>query len=404
MSLKPISVSELTDIVQQTIVNQPLLRDVYVEGEISNFNHHISSGHYYFSLKDQESLVPAVMFRYANRSINFRPENGQRVLARGKIDVYKRSGKYQMYVQHMEKYGAGNLHLEFEKLKKNLEKEGLFAIERKRSIPLYPQKVGVITGEGSAAQEDIIKTLTNRMPSTEVVVCPCLVQGQNAKFQIVQALKKMDQEVDVDTIILARGGGSIEDLWAFNEEVVARAIYSCSKPIITGVGHEIDFTIADFVADFRAVTPTAAAQKAVCSSEELEDDLSYLKRRLDSIVINVLEKKLEKINQIKQRNILKRPITMLDQYYQNVDIVSRQISQELKYLIEKKEDSTENLANRLESLSPKNVFARGYSVMKKQQDLVKSVDMVKVGDEVSVELKDGKLKCNVNEVIPSEKI
>ncbi|WP_353892373.1 exodeoxyribonuclease VII large subunit [Proteinivorax hydrogeniformans] len=403
MDFTPISVSELTDLVQQSITIQPALRDVYVEGEISNFSNHIRSGHFYFSLKDKDSLVPTVMFRYANRSLNFVPKNGQNVIVRGKIDVYKKSGKYQLYVQKMEQVGAGNLHLKFEELKKELEKEGLFSVERKRPIPLFPQKLGVITGEGSAAQEDILKTLSSRLPSVEVVVCPCLVQGDKAKYQLEQAIKLMES-LDVDTIILARGGGSIEDLWAFNEEIVARAIYNCKKPIITGVGHETDFTIADFVADFRAVTPTAAAQKAVPSMEELNDDLDYLRKRLDSKVVGLLEYSSEKVKQIKQRNILKRPETILDQYYQNLDTVSRQLSHEFKYYVEKKEGSVENLAFRLQSLSPKNVFARGYSVLKKERRLINSIKKVQTGDDVSIELQDGKLKCNVKEVIPGEKV
>ena len=305
MNDKYLTVTQINKYIKYKFDNDQNLNIVYLKGEISNFKSH-SSGHLYFTIKDESSRIMAVMFRNNAMKINFKPNDGDKVLVVGKIGVYEASGNYQIYVEEMALDGVGNLYLEFEKLKKKLELEGLFDQKYKKPIPKYPKNIGVITATTGAAIRDIITTINRRYKLVNVSIFPCLVQGDGAKEDIVRNLNRA-QDYDLDVIILGRGGGSIEDLWAFNEECVARAIFDSKIPIISGVGHEIDFTISYFVSDLRAPTPTAAAELAVPSTLELINALNQLNIRCNKSVRNLLDMKKQQLKKLTDSYILKNP-------------------------------------------------------------------------------------------------
>ena len=282
MEIECLTVSQINAYINRKLKFDNNLKNVYVKGEISNFKTY-PSGHSYFTLKDEKSQIPAVMFKGRKYGLKFQPENGMKVIIKGKIEVYERDGKYQLYASTMTEDGIGNLHIAFEQLKKKLEKEGLFADAHKKPIPKYPQRIGVVTAQTGAAIRDIITTIKRRYPYCEVLVFSTLVQGDMAAGQIVRQIKHA-QQYDLDTLIVGRGGGSIEDLWPFNEEVVAREIYACEIPVISAVGHEIDYTISDFVADKRAATPTAAAEIAVPEIKEVQYKVTQLSQRINKSI------------------------------------------------------------------------------------------------------------------------
>ena len=299
MKDKYISVIQLTKYLKYKIDNDPNLDQVYLRGEISNFKAH-SRGHFYFTLKDEESRINAVMFASSANKIKFTPADGMKVLATGKVSIYPANGGYQIYISEMLEDGIGNLYVAYEQLKKKLQEEGLFDESKKKKIPYIPQRVGVVTAPTGAAIRDIISTIKRRWPLTEVILFPTLVQGEGAKDDIVKQIKRAE-EYELDTLIVGRGGGSIEDLWAFNEEIVARAIYDCSIPVISAVGHEIDFTIADFVADMRAPTPTGAAELAVPNLSDIKNLLSQITIRLNKGIINKLELNKRQLKDLQNR-------------------------------------------------------------------------------------------------------
>jgi len=295
---KYITISQITRYIKYKIDNDVNLNEVFLKGEISNFKAH-SRGHYYFTLKDEGSRINAIMFASQTNKIKFLPQDGMKVLVTGKISVFESSGAYQIYVNDMLEDGVGNLYIAYEQLKKELEQEGLFDAIHKKSIPKIPKRIGVVTAPTGAAIKDIISTIKRRWPLTEIYIFPSLVQGEEAKFYIVKQIKKAEQ-YSLDTLIVGRGGGSIEDLWPFNEDMVARAIFACSTPIISAVGHEIDFTIADFVADLRAPTPTGAAEMAVPQLVDMQNYLNQIKIRLNNTIINQIN-----LNRKKLDNLLK---------------------------------------------------------------------------------------------------
>ena len=312
---KYITVTQLTRYIKYKIDNDVNLNEVFLKGEISNFKAH-SRGHYYFTLKDDGSRINAIMFASNTKRLKFLPTDGMKVLVTGKISVFEANGGYQIYVNDMLEDGVGNLYIAYEQLKKKLEDEGLFDPAIKKKIPRIPKRVGVVTAPTGAAIKDIISTIKRRWPLTEIYLFPTLVQGEDAKEDIVRQIKN-SEKYNLDTLIVGRGGGSIEDLWAFNEEIVARAIYECNIPVISAVGHEIDFTIADFVADLRAPTPTGAAEMAVPDINDITKYLEQIKIRLNKVIYNDIKRYRQHLNSLITRPVLMQPITI----YQNKEMI-----------------------------------------------------------------------------------
>lgn len=387
---KILKVSQLNFYLKSLIENDANLRYVFLEGEISNLTDHYSSGHIYFSLKDEKSVVKAVMFSYAAKNLRFKPENGMKVITRGRVSVYEPSGQYQLYVEDMQPDGIGALSIQFEQLKETLSKEGLFDKSHKKPIPKYPETIGVITSPTGAAVRDIFNVLHRRYPSANIVMCPVLVQGENAAVQLTQAIKRFSENKISDVIIIGRGGGSIEDLWAFNDENLARAIFDCETPVISAVGHETDFTICDFVSDLRAPTPSAAAELAVPDRAELLADLSSQEQYLRSI----MDKKI-----LDLERSLSNSTRLLSAYSPSKTITDGLISLEntKRRLVKLGENlidgNTRNLtktASKLSALNPIAVLMRGYSyITDENEKTIASVKDVKNGDKLNVKVSDG---------------
>ena len=416
MNDKYITVTQLTRYIKYKIDNDVNLNEVFLKGEISNFKAH-SRGHFYFTLKDENSRINAIMFSSQTSKIKFMPEDGMKVLVTGKISVFEANGAYQIYVSDMLEDGVGNLYIAFEQLKKKLEEEGLFKDIYKKPIPKIPTKVGVVTAPTGAAIKDIISTIKRRWPLTEIYLFPALVQGEDAKEDIVKQIEKADS-FGLDTLIVGRGGGSIEDLWAFNEEIVARAIFECNTPVISAVGHEIDFTIADFVADLRAPTPTGAAEMAV---PQISDVISYLKQiniRLENTILNKVKNNRRKLNDIKNSNIFKNPIII----YQTKEMIFDSLIEKLKFnminltnvkekdlirlknsyilrkpyqILDNKSNKYLQLVSKLETLSPLLTLKRGYSITKKDNKVISSKKLLNKGDKLDIEFSDGIINTEV---------
>ena len=416
MNDKYISVTQLTRYIKYKIDNDANLNEVFLKGEISNFKAH-SRGHFYFTLKDENSRINAIMFASSTKKLKFLPQDGMKVLVTGKISVFEATGAYQIYVNDMMEDGIGNLYIAFEQLKKKLEEEGLFREEHKKKIPRIPTRVGVVTAPTGAAIKDIISTIKRRWPLTEIYLFPSLVQGEDAKDDIVKQIKKAE-EFDLDTLIVGRGGGSIEDLWPFNEEIVARAIYDCPIPVISAVGHEIDFTIADFVADLRAPTPTGAAEMAVPQLSDMISYLNQVKIRLNNSITNQIKRDKRKLLDITSRNIFKNPATI----YQTKEMIFDNILERLKFsltnlvnvkekelikvknsyilknpykILDKKSNKYLQVISKLETLSPLLTIKRGYTITKKDDKIINSVKSVKKGDKVNIMFTDGDIDAEV---------
>ena len=410
-----ITVTQLNKYIKNLLETDINLSQVSVKGEISNFKLH-SSGHCYMTIKDETAQIRAVMFKTYASALKFTPENGMKITATGKISVYERDGQYQMYIFAMQPDGLGDLHVEYEKLKAKLTAEGIFDPAHKKPIPKIPKAIGVVTSPTGAAIRDIINVATRRYPLAEIIVCPVLVQGENSAKQIANAIEYMNREKIADVLIVGRGGGSIEDLWSFNEEVVAYAIYNSEIPIISAVGHETDFTIADFAADLRAPTPSAAAELAVPSVLELKANIStYLNRMLmvtkqtidlkRSIVAGFsLKSPIDYINQNRLRtdNAMQKISNIVTESVirsrNKTDVYSQKINNVAKNMFsEKSKQLTVNVA-KLDALSPLKVMTRGYSVALSKDNILKSVDNVCKGDEIKVKLADGTLDCMVENI------
>lgn len=397
--MKILSVSQVNMYIKALLDEIPQVKNVYICGEISNFKHYYNSGHMYFTLKDDNSQLKAVMFKNDNYRLKFTPENGMKVICFGQVGVYERDGVYQLYCRDMQPDGVGALTIAFEQLKVQLAEEGLFDEEHKKAIPKYPQKIGVATSKMGAAVEDIKNVISRRYPLCEIIIVPTIVQGESAAQDIADSIRFIDENLGVDTIIVGRGGGSLEDLWAFNTKIVARAVYACKTPIISAVGHETDFTISDFVSDMRAPTPSAAAELAV-------PDIKSLIFQLNNFSVSI-EKSLDfKISQCE--NSIKRykdffSKSNVDLFYANIRDKMAQYNEKLKdsitRIIENQTNTLSKNAEMLDNLSPLKILSRGYSVVKNEKsDIVTDSENINVGDNVEIILSNGAFKATVNEV------
>ena len=412
-----ISVSELTDYIKRLINSDSGLKQVYVRGEISNFKRY-PSGHCYFSLKDEGSMIPGVMFYGFASKLKFQPENGMKVLVRGYVDVYKTRGNYQLYAQRMIEDGLGELHIAFEQLKKELESKGYFDDDLKKPIPKFPKKVGVVTAVTGAAIRDIVTTIKRRWPLCEIILFPSLVQGSLAPNNIVKQIFVADREFDLDTLIVGRGGGSIEDLWAFNERIVAKAILACETPVISAVGHEIDWTIADYVADIRAATPTAAAEIAVPDINEIRSKVDDLDSRSKNVIAKQLNDNLGKFERIKNRPLFKNPYMIHERKTMDLDFIRGRLVSSSKEMIHSNQmrlskvkssnvfrnpqsildEKTITLSrniDKLKVLNPLLTIQRGYAVARSKGKVVSYAKNLKKNDEVELQFKDGKVNTRV---------
>lgn len=418
MDKEYIKISDLNNYIKNLLDDNTFLNKVYLKGEISNFKSH-TRGHLYLTLKDDTSKLSAVMFQSSAAKLTFTPEDGMNVLVEGRISAYPAQGSYQVYIEKMEPDGLGALYVEYEKLKKKLASEGFFDAMHKKTIPKFPEKIGVITASTGAAVRDIMSTIRRRYPVCEAILFPCLVQGKDAAPDIVRQIKRAD-EFGVDTIIVGRGGGSIEDLWAFNEEIVAHAIYECRTPIISAVGHEIDWTIADFVADLRAPTPTGAAEMAVPTVLDINTLLNNYKIRLNKNIKNMVNTKFIKWRSLKNSFILKNPMTMYEMKEQKLDTLIDKLNKDIKViiqnneiklnkvkmsvalqnpmsLIDKKKNEYNLLINTLKLVNPLGILEKGYSLATINDKVIKSNNDVNLDDIISVKLHEGAIKAKVVE-------
>ena len=419
MNDKYLSVSAITRYLKAKFDSDENLQTVFLKGEISNFKAH-TTGHFYFSLKDETSKINAIMFRSNASKVLFKPVDGMKVLVSGRISVYEAMGSYQIYVDEMLEDGVGNLYIAFEQLKKKLQAEGLFDKEHKRKIPKIPKRVGIVTASTGAAIRDIMTTIKRRFPICETILFPTLVQGENAKDDIVRNIEKA-QDYDLDVLIVGRGGGSIEDLWPFNEEVVARAIYKSKVPVISAVGHEVDFTIADFVADLRAPTPTAAAELAVPNMSDLKKHIDQLSIRLNEAIYKKVNYLKLYLDSVKNSFVIKNPGVMFENKKQNLDLMNTKLNELMLGKVDKMKNELEkikksyvltnpkllykdnvvclkNIIDKLELLNPLNILSRGYSITYMNDKALKSVKEVKKDDVLKIKLYDGMLETRVSKI------
>lgn len=383
------TVGEITGYIREMFEIDFRLQDIEISGEISNFTR-ARSGHLYFTLKDESAQIKCVMWRSSADRLRFQPQDGDAVLARGRISVYEAGGVYQLYAERLQPVGRGDLALAFERLKEQLAAEGLFDPAHKLPLPTFPRKIGVVTSADAAALRDILNVLRRRCPLVAVLITPTLVQGDQAPPQIARALQWLDGRNDIDTIIIARGGGSMEDLWAFNDERVARAIFAAQHPIISGVGHETDFTIADFVADVRAPTPSAAAELAVPDLAELRPALQAARRRLGALMLGVIEQKRWQLREQQQAMQLYSPRLMLDNNRQRLDGLTNRLDRKMAHRLALAESRLAVLGAELRAVSPLATLARGYAIVRGPNGrIVRSVQDVHAGDSLSVRVSDG---------------
>lgn len=414
---RSLTVSQINNFIKDYLDSLPTLRNIYVKGELSNLKIYPGSGHIYCTLKDEESCLKAVMFGGATK-LKFRPEDGMKVVCRGRISVFVRDGTYQLYIDSMEPDGIGSLYIAFEQLKAKLEAEGLFAAEHKKKLPKVPFRIGIITAPTGAAVRDMINVTGRRFPAAKIIIFPSLVQGSEAPEQLIKALKFMDKNKLADVIIIGRGGGSIEDLWAFNNEALARAIYACETPIISAVGHETDFTIADFVADRRAPTPSAAAEIAVPDSYELRVKFDNVQSRLNSLLRNQIEGLRRQLKLLSSRPVLQNPLASFDDKRMNLARLEEKLNGTFDFnamrnnlttltdrLYRIQNINTERFAQRLKiqseklvSLNPMSVLERGYAAaFGPDGTVIKSVSDLKEGDVFDLRLHDGSVKAQTVE-------
>jgi exodeoxyribonuclease VII large subunit len=390
------TVSEVISYIKGLFDSDVVLQDVWVEGEVSNSSRSVT-GHVYFTLKDEASSLSCVMWRsYAERQV-YLPKDGEAAVAHGRISVYEARGTYQLYVDAIQPIGIGILYLRFEELKRRLEAEGLFAIERKRPLPPFPKRLGVVTSPTGAAIRDILHVLGRRYPLTEVIISPTLVQGEEAPSQIVEAIKALNAYTDVDAIIVARGGGTLEELWAFNDEGVARAIYESNVPVISGIGHETDFTIADFVADVRAPTPSAAAEVAVPDRGELRRKVSLYESRLTQLLEARVEELLSRLKSVQKALLRLSPEARINAYRQRIDELMHQAASISLHRLKIERERLRGITLQLESLSPFATLERGYSITRHlgTGEIIRSVAQVEDGDRIEVMVGDGNFKAEV---------
>lgn len=394
--IKIYSVNEITTHIKDLIESDKILQDIWVKGEISNFKHH-NNTHMYFSLKDENSIIECAMFQSTNQNLSFMPENGIKVIIRGYVDIYKRRGKYQIIVKEIHLEGKGELYLKYLQLKAKLEKEGLFKEEHKKSIPKYPKVVGIVTSLESAVIHDIIKIVKRRYPHIKIIIYHSFVQGNEAKYTITKGIEALNHLV-VDVIIIARGGGSFEELWPFNEEIVAKAIYNSKVPVVSAIGHELDFTIADFVADKRASTPSAAAELVVPDEAEIFNNIANLENKLYRYIIKIIESRKQQIYYLINRAIFKRPLSLIEEHKQLIDENTIKFKQAFTNKIEILKREVKGVNGRLNALSPYAVLNRGYSITTTKKDkIVSSIRNINKGDLIYTIVKDGKIDSKVKD-------
>lgn len=419
MEKRYITVGTLNRYLKNKFDTDPNIQKVCLKGEISNFKGH-TRGHLYFTLKDEESRINAVMFSFNANKLTFTPEDGMKVLVEGKVSIYPPTGAYQIYIEDMQEDGLGNLYLKYEALKKELEKKGLFDPKHKKKLPKYPNKIGIVTAPTGAAIKDILSTIKRRYPICETILFPCLVQGELAKDDIVKQINEANK-YELDLLIVGRGGGSIEDLWAFNEECVANAIYNSNIPIISAVGHEIDFTIADFVADLRAPTPTGAAEMAVPNMSDLNTLISQLQIRLSNNIDNKINLYSDKLSRLKSSYVLTNPLAVYEIKEQRLSNLITNINSIIKNrldlsiekyqnirknyklshpeeLLRKQSENINLIINKLELLNPLNILSKGYSVITKDNKIIKDSKKIKIGENIKIKLSKGELEAKVEKV------
>lgn len=397
MSAGILTVSQINFYIKTLIEDDPALKTVFVSGEISGFTRHYKSGHLYFSLKDERSVLKSVMFSSSASRLRFEPEDGMKVIIRGRIALYEPSGQYQLYVEDMQPDGVGALAVAYEQLRSRLEKEGLFKAEHKKPLPSFPFKIGVITSGTGAARRDIENIISRRWPCAEILLCPVAVQGKTAAQQLTKAVEYVDRHCSVDVIIIGRGGGSAEDLWAFNDEALARAVYNCKTPVISAVGHETDFTICDFVADMRAPTPSAAAELAVPDREEIcarLDQSRYNLERLMDLKLSSEYKRLELI----RSGVLFLPQQYIESRSLEADSCVKRFRSAAENYVTKKENELKTAAAALNLLSPLSTLSRGYALPSKDGRVIFSSSQVNIGDKINLKLSEGSVNCTVEDI------
>ena len=398
MERSVLSVKQLNMYVKSLIEGDARLAFISIKGEISNFKNHFSSGHFYFTLKDNDAAIRCVMFRAYASAVKFRPEDGMEVILTGRVSIYERDGQYQFYAEEMHNAGQGDISVRFEQIKKKLAEEGLFDEESKRPIPKFPENIAVVTSNTGAAVQDIMNILSRRYPLARVIMCPVAVQGELAVPDMVNTLERIYALNNVDLIIIGRGGGSIEDLWAFNSEALARKIYESPIPVISAVGHETDFTICDFVADLRAPTPSAAAELAVPNSAELKNKIEKLQSNMCSLLRAKYNYCATRFDAVTASPMLKKPLdALIFDRYEHLDKLSEKIFTLTEKKINEREKQFSLLSSVLETLSPLKVINRGYAVAEANGEIVKSIYQVKIGDSLNLRLNDGRLTCQITE-------
>ena len=392
-----LTVTQLNTYAKSVIEQDVTLNNVFVMGEISNFVDHYRSGHLYMSIKDNQSVISAVMFSGNASKLKFKPENGMSVIIRGRVSIYERDGRYQLYIDDMQPDGVGALAVAFEQMKEKLSKAGLFDNEHKMRIPEIPQKIGIVSSPTGAAVQDVLNVLNRRFPVAEIVFAGVQVQGDSAAPTIIEAIKKLNN-TDVDVIIIARGGGSAEDLWPFNDEKLAYAIYDSQIPIISGVGHETDFTICDFVADLRAPTPSAAAELAVPDIREQKYYIAALKNALDNAIESDIKDKQYNLEQLIKSSVLKNPEKIIENCELYLDTLTSKINNNFRDIFTKYSTDFTILCSKLDSMSPLKVLARGFSIAKKDENIIVNSKDLSVGDSISIQFADGNAKAKITEV------
>lgn len=393
------SVTQITKTISRIIEQQPQFQNVWVKGQISNHSTP-ASGHIYFTLKDDKSTIRSVVFRSSASRLQFRPRDGEEVLVQGQIKIYAGGSQYQIVVSEIEPMGIGAQQRAFEELKQRLSDEGLFDKQHKKPLPVFPKKIGVITSETGAAIQDILQQLQKRFPLVQLLLYPSLVQGEFASKQIANAIRAMNNRTDIDVLIVGRGGGSTEDLWAFNEETVARAIFASTIPVISAVGHETDFTISDMVADHRSPTPTAAVAHAVPDQQEIIPQLNAHIVRLKNLVLGRLNKYKDEVNIFEEELSPSKRRDVINQLYQSIDSLEASFHKTVSEKLDNKNDLIQSFAARLNGLSPLATLKRGYSITRTSSgDIITSNQQTNVGDKLDVTLSEGSLLCTVDEIV-----
>lgn len=389
-----ISVTDLNKYIKNKIADDEYLNNILIKGEISNFKHHYT-GHLYFTLKDENSLIKCIMFKSYAQKLNFEPKDGMKVYILGSVSVFERDGVYQIYAKVMEEDGLGDLYTKYQKLKEELEKKGLFDQSHKQKIPMMPKVIGVLTSQTGSVIRDIINVSTRRNPSVYIRLLPVPVQGEGAAEKIAEGIEYMNQNQLADVIILARGGGSLEDLWPFNEEIVAHSIYESKIPIISAVGHETDFSISDFVADLRAPTPSAAAELAVPDIYEVKQKINTYQNRLKMALTKKLEIMKLRYDKCMSSSVFREPTRRIQENYIKIDSYVKQLENVINKIKEKNKNKYIELVSKLDTLSPLKTLTRGYSIIEKKGKIVKSVTDLQPEDEISIRLKDGEKQAKI---------